>query len=72
MRNNKGLYMRVNGLEEKLQSPQTLESFLQAKGFDVQKVAVELNGNVIPRATFKDRELSDNDILEIVHFVGGG
>lgn len=41
-------------------------------GLDPSRVAVELNGNIIPRANFKETSLSDGDSLEVVHFVGGG
>ncbi len=68
--------MRVNGKEEEYKEEeykaQTLEAFLKEKGFDVQRVAVELNKVIIPRADFAKTKLSKEDILEIVHFVGGG
>ena len=38
----------------------------------VAKVAVELNGEIAPRSTLEDVALNDGDVLEIVHFVGGG
>ncbi len=37
-----------------------------------EKVAVERNGEIAPRSTLGDAELNDGDVLEIVHFVGGG
>lgn len=37
-----------------------------------QKVAVERNGEIVPRSTLADALLVDGDRLEIVHFVGGG
>lgn len=37
-----------------------------------QKVAVERNGEIVPRSTLEDVALDDGDTLEIVHFVGGG
>ena len=37
-----------------------------------EKVAVERNGEIVPRSTLEQADLSDGDILEIVHFVGGG
>ncbi len=35
-------------------------------------VAVERNGEVVPRAAHHEVELAEGDLLEIVHFVGGG
>lgn len=36
------------------------------------RVAVELNRNIIPRELWSETSLNDGDRLEIVHFVGGG
>ena len=41
-------------------------------GLNPERVAVELNGKIVPRADFKSTALKDGDSLEIVHFVGGG
>jgi thiazole synthase len=43
-----------------------------AIGLDPAKVAVERNGEIAPRSTLADVALADGDVLEIVHFVGGG
>ncbi len=37
-----------------------------------EKVAVERNGEIVPRSTLEQAPLADGDTLEIVHFVGGG
>lgn len=37
-----------------------------------EKVAVERNGEIVPRSTLAEAALADGDVLEIVHFVGGG
>jgi len=36
------------------------------------RVAVELNRNIVPREQWAEISLSEGDRLEIVHFVGGG
>jgi thiamine biosynthesis protein ThiS len=41
-------------------------------GLDPQKVAVERNMEIVPRSTLSETMLADGDVLEIVHFVGGG
>ena len=64
--------MKVNGEEKKLAQNMTLEQFLEGQGYDPKRVAVELNGKILPKSDFAFRELSDADTLEIVHFVGGG
>jgi len=37
-----------------------------------KKVAVERNMEIVPKSTFETAELSDEDRLEIIHFIGGG
>lgn len=64
--------MRVNGQETMLDKPQTLLAFLTARGYDPQRVAVEHNGGLVPRAAFGKTTLTQGDRLEIVAFVGGG
>jgi thiazole synthase len=41
-------------------------------GLDPVKVAVERNLEIVPRSALADVQLADGDVLEIVHFVGGG
>lgn len=64
--------MRVNGAELALETPQTLLAFLTARGYDPRRVAVERNGQIVPRAAFGETALAEDDRLEIVAFVGGG
>ena len=45
---------------------------LRRIGLDPAKVAVERNRDIVPRSTLADVPLADGDVLEIVHFVGGG
>lgn len=51
---------------------QTLECFLEDEGFVRARVAVELNGSIVPRARYGETLLGDGDVLEVVSFVGGG
>jgi len=64
--------MKVNGKEIKLQSPCNLKVFLKENGHIQDRVAVELNEKIIPKAQFETTLLSDADKMEIVSFVGGG
>lgn len=64
--------MKVNGQETPLAAPCTLLAFLESQGYDVTRLAVEQNGNVVPRAKLGDTTLDNADHLEIVSFVGGG
>lgn len=64
--------MKVNGEQKPLTAPDSLQAFLQAQGYDPMRVAVERNGEIVPRAAFADTMLQEEDTLEIVAFVGGG
>lgn len=64
--------MRVNGKFIPLEKVQTLFDFLQTRSVDTSTIAVERNGEIVPRADYKKVILYDEDTLEIVKFVGGG
>ena len=64
--------MRVNGKETELKSSITLAEFLAAHNYRAELVAVERNGQIVPRTEFGAVVLKDGDELEIVSFVGGG
>lgn len=50
----------------------TLTEYLADTDYDVKRIAVELNGDIVPKAKYNDTVLSDDDTVEIVSFVGGG
>jgi len=64
--------MYVNGEQIKINEKISISEFLKKQGYDVQRVAVEKNGDVVPKKSFDTEMLSDSDKIEIVHFVGGG
>jgi len=64
--------MIVNGKEIVLQKEISVMDFLKKEGYDATKVAVEKNGDIIPKKNFEAEMLSDIDKIEIVSFVGGG
>lgn len=49
-----------------------LIEFLEAHDFAAERIAVELNMEILPRDTYEQTVLHDGDVLEIVHFMGGG
>ncbi len=50
----------------------TIADLVRSLELDPAKVAVERNGLIVPRSTLAEVALADGDVLEIVHFVGGG
>lgn len=50
----------------------TVELLLLQLDISRERVAVELNADIIPKADYEKQLLCDGDRIEIVHFVGGG
>ena len=64
--------MRVNGKEMTLGNNQNLLQFLVNNQFDVASLAVARNGEIVLKATYDVVMLDEEDVLEVVRFVGGG
>lgn len=63
--------IRINGENMELQEI-SLEKYLMDAGYQRERIAVECNGAIVPKAEYGTRELKDGDVVEIVSFVGGG
>jgi sulfur carrier protein len=67
--------LQINGDERDLVDathPFTLTALVESLGMKADRVAVELNRDIVPRDRWAETELNEGDRLEIVHFVGGG
>ena len=53
-------------------APQTVAELVKALGLENARIAVELNRRIVTRAKWADATIQANDIIELVHFVGGG
>jgi thiamine biosynthesis protein ThiS len=53
-------------------APSTLAALIESLNMKPDRVAVELNLEIVPRDRWPQTPLKDGDRLEIVHFVGGG
>lgn len=63
----------VNGAARELAPHSTVEGLLSSLGIDPRMVVVEHNRAIVrDRESYGLRALSDGDVVEIVHFVGGG
>lgn len=51
---------------------ETLLKYLGEKGYNAIRVAVEINGAIIPKTEYANTVLKDGDSVEVVSFVGGG
>jgi thiamine biosynthesis protein ThiS len=64
--------LQINGEPKTYEGPPTLAALISQMGLKADRVAVELNLEIVPRDHWAQISLSDGDRLEIVHFVGGG
>lgn len=63
--------VKINGNKEDVAGKTVLE-YLSGAGYDVRRIAVERNGEILPKALYESTVLSDDDVMEVVSFVGGG
>ncbi|MET0389940.1 MAG: sulfur carrier protein ThiS [Polyangiales bacterium] len=64
--------IEVNGEAREVAAGISVSGLLLALGVGDGPVAVERNRDIVPRAQHATTELHDGDVLEVVHFVGGG
>ncbi|PLS30565.1 thiamine biosynthesis protein ThiS [Bifidobacterium margollesii] len=64
--------MQVNGEQVALEAPMSVADYLEAHGYRAERVAVELDGSIIPRERRAETMLHDQAVMEIVQFVQGG
>ena len=66
--------LHINGEERDFAdpAPATLAALVEILGMKPDRVAVELNRDIVPRGRWPETRLNDGDRLEVVHFVGGG
>ncbi len=63
--------VKINGKETDA-AGKTIAEYLAEAGMDKGRVAVEVNGDIVPRAQHTEHVIADGDTIEIVRFVGGG
>ena len=50
----------------------TVQQYLKENNYSLTRVAVELNGEIVPKTNYAETVLKDGDTVEVVGFVGGG
>ena len=65
------MQISVNGQTEQVER-QSLEDSLTTRGLLGRRIAVEHNGEIVPKSQFSHVMLEDGDVLEIVQAIGGG
>ncbi|MBK8337909.1 MAG: sulfur carrier protein ThiS [Sterolibacteriaceae bacterium] len=72
VQSNPAINLTLNGEAQSLAGPLTVAQLLAARGLSGKRVAVERNGEIVPRGLHEQTPLADGDRLEIVVAVGGG
>ena len=63
--------VKINGTAVDI-AGKTLAEYLAGTKYDPKRIAVERNGEIVPKAQYAETVLQDGDSVEIVSFVGGG
>jgi sulfur carrier protein len=66
------LLLTVNGEPRRIAAGASIADLVVSLDLDPKKVAVEHNAEIAPRSRLGEIVLANGDVLEIVHFVGGG
>lgn len=62
---------RISGNEEDVKGI-TIAQLLEQKGYEQRVVVVEINEDIVPKSTYDSHVIQNDDVVEIVSFVGGG
>jgi len=63
--------VKING-EELNVAGKTVAEYLATTNYDQKRIAIECNGDIVPKAQYGETVLKDGDSVEVVSFVGGG
>lgn len=62
----------INGENVENITGKTVLEYLTESGYDIKRVAMECNGDILPKSRYESTVLQDGDSIEVVSFVGGG
>ena len=62
----------VNGKQIQLTAEMSVADYLEQNNYQVNRIAVEMNEDILPKYSYSETMLKDGDRLEVVTFVGGG
>ncbi len=66
------MQLTINGTTREIRSAATVEQLLGELELDSRAVVVELNREIVRRPAIAATPVAEGDVVEIVHFVGGG
>mgnify|MGYP003267115319 FL=1 len=62
----------VNGKQIQLTSEMSVADYLEQNNYQINRIALEMNEEILPKYSYSETMLKDGDRLEVVTFVGGG
>jgi thiamine biosynthesis protein ThiS len=72
LRQSDDMKIQINGEARDFSPPLTLSGLMERLQIKADRVAIELNQDIVARDQWSKTNLAEGDHLEIVHFVGGG
>ncbi len=66
------MQLLVNGKASELPTGLTARQLVERLELAGKRIALEVNGEIVPRSTYAERRLQEGDKVEIVHAIGGG
>ena len=63
--------VKINGTELDI-AGKTVAEYLETTDYNRSRIAVERNGEIVPKSEYDSTLLNDGDVVEVVSFVGGG
>ena len=64
--------IQLNGKTLKINKNLSIKDLLKKYKLDERKIAIELNGTILPKQNYKKKKIKNRDKIEIVQFIGGG
>ncbi len=72
MKNIKKIKIKLNGKDKQIAENYKIDKLIDDLKIPIKKVAIELNQEILDKKKLHKIKLKKNDIIEIVHFIGGG
>ena len=72
MKKTKKIKIKINGKKTSVDIDSNLLGLINELKIPIKKVAIEFNREIVDKKKIKKIKLRNNDVIEIVHFIGGG
>ncbi len=69
---NETIRIVVNGEERRVPTGTTAARLVEEMGLAGRRIAMEVNGEIVPRSTYAEHRFQDGDRVEVVQAIGGG